>query len=137
MRRSYYSSCYLILIKQIELYKSIYIGLGDTTRVSLTELPEEEIDPCRKLANLRMKASQLQQGVAPFEEKHRRYFDFQGELVICLRKRRLLRNPSTIWYAIQDVCDEKEGLCDTLLKMKPIINLLKTTYFTKSYFKYL
>nr|GEV70807.1 4-hydroxy-3-methylbut-2-en-1-yl diphosphate synthase (ferredoxin), chloroplastic [Tanacetum cinerariifolium]GEV70808.1 4-hydroxy-3-methylbut-2-en-1-yl diphosphate synthase (ferredoxin), chloroplastic [Tanacetum cinerariifolium] len=52
-------------------------GLGDTIRVSLTEPPEEEIDPCRKLANLGMKASQLQQGVAPFEEKHRRYFDFQ------------------------------------------------------------
>ncbi|KAI7740796.1 hypothetical protein M8C21_018415 [Ambrosia artemisiifolia] len=52
-------------------------GLGDTIRVSLTEPPEEEIDPCRKLANLGMKASQIQQGVAPFEEKHRRYFDFQ------------------------------------------------------------
>ncbi|KAL8230155.1 hypothetical protein R6Q59_000509, partial [Mikania micrantha] len=62
---------------QILLYKSIYIGLGDTLRVSLTELLEEEIDPCRKLANLGMKASQIQQGVAPFEEKHRRYFDFQ------------------------------------------------------------
>ncbi|PWA27266.1 (E)-4-hydroxy-3-methylbut-2-enyl diphosphate synthase [Artemisia annua] len=41
-------------------------GLGDTIRVSLTEPPEEEIDPCKKLAIL-----------APFEEKHRRYFDFQ------------------------------------------------------------
>ncbi|XP_021999719.1 4-hydroxy-3-methylbut-2-en-1-yl diphosphate synthase (ferredoxin), chloroplastic-like isoform X2 [Helianthus annuus] len=27
-------------------------GLGDTIRVSITEPPEEEIDPCRKLANL-------------------------------------------------------------------------------------
>ncbi|XP_009798159.2 4-hydroxy-3-methylbut-2-en-1-yl diphosphate synthase (ferredoxin), chloroplastic-like [Nicotiana tabacum] len=27
-------------------------GLGDTIRVSLTEPPEEEIDPCRRLANL-------------------------------------------------------------------------------------
>ncbi|KAK3018798.1 hypothetical protein RJ639_005036 [Escallonia herrerae] len=52
-------------------------GLGDTIRVSLTEPPEEEIDPCRKLANLGMRAANLQQGVAPFEEKHRRYFDFQ------------------------------------------------------------
>lgn len=41
-------------------------GLGDTIRVSLTEPPEEEIDPCRKLANLGMKASDLQQGVVGF-----------------------------------------------------------------------
>ncbi|AED97355.1 4-hydroxy-3-methylbut-2-enyl diphosphate synthase [Arabidopsis thaliana] len=52
-------------------------GLGDTIRVSLTEPPEEEIDPCRRLANLGTKAAKLQQGVAPFEEKHRHYFDFQ------------------------------------------------------------
>ncbi|KAL5565574.1 hypothetical protein UlMin_028738 [Ulmus minor] len=60
-------------------------GLGDTIRVSLTEAPEEEIDPCRRLANLGMKAAELQQGVAPFEEKHRHYFDFQrrsGQLPI-------------------------------------------------------
>ncbi|XP_028808018.1 4-hydroxy-3-methylbut-2-en-1-yl diphosphate synthase (ferredoxin), chloroplastic isoform X1 [Neltuma alba] len=53
-------------------------GLGDTIRVSLTEPPEKEIDPCRRLANLGMKASELQKGVQePFEEKHRHYFDFQ------------------------------------------------------------
>lgn len=52
-------------------------GLGDTIRVSLTEPPEEEIDPCRRLANLGTQAANLQIGVAPFEEKHRRYFDFQ------------------------------------------------------------
>ncbi|KAL1827644.1 hypothetical protein ACET3Z_006056 [Daucus carota] len=52
-------------------------GLGDTIRVSLTESPMEEIDPCRRLANLGMRAANLQQGVAPFEEKHRHYFDFQ------------------------------------------------------------
>uniref|UniRef100_A0A0E0K242 4-hydroxy-3-methylbut-2-en-1-yl diphosphate synthase n=1 Tax=Oryza punctata TaxID=4537 RepID=A0A0E0K242_ORYPU len=52
-------------------------GLGDTIRVSLTEPPEEEIDPCRRLANLGTHAADLQIGVAPFEEKQRRYFDFQ------------------------------------------------------------
>ncbi|KAL6563625.1 hypothetical protein OROGR_002584 [Orobanche gracilis] len=52
-------------------------GLGDTIRVSLTEPPEEEIDPCRRLANLGMKAAELQKGVAPFEERNRQYFDFQ------------------------------------------------------------
>ncbi|OIT19580.1 4-hydroxy-3-methylbut-2-en-1-yl diphosphate synthase (ferredoxin), chloroplastic [Nicotiana attenuata] len=58
-------------------------GLGDTIRVSLTEPPEEEIDPCRRLANLGKRAAELQQGEALFEEKNRRYFDFQrrsGEL---------------------------------------------------------
>ena len=38
-------------------------GLGDTIRVSLTEPPEEEIDPCRRLANLGTRAAELQQGV--------------------------------------------------------------------------
>ncbi|KAJ1409201.1 Dihydropteroate synthase-like [Sesbania bispinosa] len=38
-------------------------GLGDTIRVSLTEPPEEEIDPCRRLANLGMRAAELQKGV--------------------------------------------------------------------------
>jgi (E)-4-hydroxy-3-methylbut-2-enyl-diphosphate synthase len=52
-------------------------GLGDTIRVSLTEPPEEEIDPCQRLANLGTQAANLQIGVAPFEEKHRHYFDFQ------------------------------------------------------------
>ncbi|KAH7373840.1 hypothetical protein KP509_17G077300 [Ceratopteris richardii] len=58
-------------------------GLGDTIRVSLTEEPEYEIDPCTRLAKLGMEASRLQRGVEPFEEKHRHYFDFQrrtGEL---------------------------------------------------------
>jgi len=52
-------------------------GLGDTIRVSLTEPPEEEINPCRRLANLGMQAAKLGKGVAPFEEKHRHYFTFQ------------------------------------------------------------
>lgn len=52
-------------------------GLGDTIRVSLTEEPEYEIDPCTRLAKLGMETSRLQRGVEPFEEKHRRYFDFQ------------------------------------------------------------
>lgn len=38
-------------------------GLGDTIRVSLTEPPEEEIDPCTRLANLGAQAANLQIGV--------------------------------------------------------------------------
>ncbi|KAI9177039.1 hypothetical protein LWI28_010316 [Acer negundo] len=45
--------------------------------VSLAEPHEEEIDPCRRSANLGMRAADSQQGVAPFEEKHKHYFDFQ------------------------------------------------------------
>ena len=43
-------------------------GLGDTIRVSLTEAPEEEIDPCKRLANLGMRAADLLQGVVGFYE---------------------------------------------------------------------
>ncbi|KAE8732986.1 4-hydroxy-3-methylbut-2-en-1-yl diphosphate synthase (ferredoxin) [Hibiscus syriacus] len=40
-----------------------YRWLSDTIRVSLTEPPEEEIDPCGRTANLGTKAAELQQGV--------------------------------------------------------------------------
>jgi hypothetical protein len=53
-----------------ELYRVLLVlqdGLGDTIRVSLTEPPEEEIDPCRRLANLGTQAANLQIGVVmPF-----------------------------------------------------------------------
>ncbi|NGX57870.1 MAG: 4-hydroxy-3-methylbut-2-en-1-yl diphosphate synthase (ferredoxin) [Chlamydiae bacterium] len=50
-------------------------GLGDTIRVSLTEDPWHEIDPCRRLVSL---ADQTRgTGVEPFEEKHRKIIDFQ------------------------------------------------------------
>jgi (E)-4-hydroxy-3-methylbut-2-enyl-diphosphate synthase len=43
-------------------------GLGDTIRVSLTEDPEFEIDPCARLAGLGRLADEQRWGVAPFEE---------------------------------------------------------------------
>ncbi|KAH7624269.1 hypothetical protein Ndes2526B_g01534 [Nannochloris sp. 'desiccata'] len=43
-------------------------GLGDTIRVSLTEDPEYEIDPCSRLANLGKKADTERWNVAPFDE---------------------------------------------------------------------
>jgi (E)-4-hydroxy-3-methylbut-2-enyl-diphosphate synthase len=46
-------------------------GLGDTIRVSLTEDPELEIAPCRKLAGLGEAAIAAGQTVAPFTEAHR------------------------------------------------------------------
>lgn len=109
-------------------------GLGDTIRVSLTEPPEEEIDPCRRMANLGTRAADLQQGVvgfsisfdqclcrvieiiftllveyfyqqAPFEEKHRHYFDFQrrsGQLPmqkeVCPYRELILHSPNFRLY---------------------------------------
>lgn len=46
-------------------------GLGDTIRVSLTEDPEYELEPCRQLASLGTQAAQEQWGVVAFDEKHR------------------------------------------------------------------
>ncbi|KAL4857829.1 4-hydroxy-3-methylbut-2-en-1-yl diphosphate synthase (ferredoxin) [Chlorella vulgaris] len=43
-------------------------GLGDTIRVSLTEDPEYEINPCGRLANLGKKADEEKWGVEAFEE---------------------------------------------------------------------
>lgn len=46
-------------------------GLGDTIRVSLTEDPELELDPCRRLANLGTAAAEEAWGVEPFGETTR------------------------------------------------------------------
>jgi (E)-4-hydroxy-3-methylbut-2-enyl-diphosphate synthase len=46
-------------------------GLGDTIRVSLTEDPELEMDPCRRLAKLGADAATGNVGVAPFDETTR------------------------------------------------------------------
>ncbi|KAJ9507083.1 hypothetical protein QJQ45_004762 [Haematococcus lacustris] len=43
-------------------------GLGDTIRVSLTEDPEYELDPCRRLAGLGQAAASQGWGVPAFEE---------------------------------------------------------------------
>lgn len=44
-------------------------GIGDTIRVSLTEDPWYEIDPCKRLVNIAQEY--VGKGVEPFEEKHR------------------------------------------------------------------
>lgn len=45
-------------------------GLGDTLRVSLTEDPWEEIDPCQRLVKV-AEANNEATGLEPFAEKHR------------------------------------------------------------------
>merc|ERR1711937_958963 len=51
-------------------------GLGDTIRVSLTEDPEFEMEPCSRLALLGTEASDLQIGTEPFDEKVRDFKTF-------------------------------------------------------------
>lgn len=51
-------------------------GLGDTIRVSLTEAPEFEIDPCTRLRDVGQTATSKGWGVPAFEEKHRDYTTF-------------------------------------------------------------
>lgn len=51
-------------------------GLGDTIRVSLTEDPELEIEPCTRLANLGMDAAEQNIGVPDFEEVDRNFAVF-------------------------------------------------------------
>lgn len=46
-------------------------GLGDTIRVSLTEDPELEIEPCRVLRDIGAAAATDGRGIAPFAEHHR------------------------------------------------------------------
>ena len=52
-------------------------GLGDTIRVSLTEDPELEMEPCSRLALIGTEASDLEIGVDPFEEEHRDFTSFE------------------------------------------------------------
>jgi (E)-4-hydroxy-3-methylbut-2-enyl-diphosphate synthase len=51
-------------------------GLGDTIRVSLTEAPELEIDPCTRLRDVGTTATKSGWGVGAFEETHRSFTSF-------------------------------------------------------------
>lgn len=55
-------------------------GLGDTIRVSLTEDPWAEIDPCKRL--VRFAEAKLGKGIEPFEEVARDFTDLQRRRVI-------------------------------------------------------
>lgn len=54
-------------------------GIGDTIRVSLTEDPWHEIDPCKRLVALG--ESYVGRGIAPFEEKHRKITEHEHRAV--------------------------------------------------------
>lgn len=55
-------------------------GLGDTIRISLTEDPWEEIDPCKRL--LKLYSARLGKGALPFEEKQRHFQNISKREVI-------------------------------------------------------
>lgn len=54
-------------------------GIGDTIRVSLTEDPWLEIDPCKRL--IRLAENQLGRGIEPFTENYRSIEDIQRRTV--------------------------------------------------------
>jgi (E)-4-hydroxy-3-methylbut-2-enyl-diphosphate synthase len=54
-------------------------GIGDTIRVSLTEDPWFEIDPCQRL--IRLAEAQEGRGIEPFEERHRSINQIQRRTV--------------------------------------------------------
>eukprot|EP00200_Dunaliella_tertiolecta_P003897 CAMPEP_0202345932 /NCGR_PEP_ID=MMETSP1126-20121109/4947_1 /ASSEMBLY_ACC=CAM_ASM_000457 /TAXON_ID=3047 /ORGANISM="Dunaliella tertiolecta, Strain CCMP1320" /LENGTH=729 /DNA_ID=CAMNT_0048937283 /DNA_START=35 /DNA_END=2224 /DNA_ORIENTATION=+ len=83
-------------------------GLGDTIRVSLTEDPELEIEPCRRLADLGNKADSERWGVEPFEELTRDIHNYEkrkGDLPVqkegeAFDFRGLLHRDGTVYNAV-------------------------------------
>lgn len=74
-------------------------GIGDTIRVSLTEDPWFEIDPCQRL--VRFASSYEGAGVDPFQEKHRNFQDIQRVPVDYPKHFAMHRNGS-VWVAVDE-----------------------------------
>lgn len=72
-------------------------GIGDTIRVSLTEDPWLEIDPCQRLVNYA--EAYLGRGVPPFTEKHRSIENIKRRPVI-LPKSMALHRDGTVLLSI-------------------------------------
>lgn len=70
-------------VTQPDIFLNVQDGLGDTIRVSLTEAPEEEIDPCTKLANLGMKISAEQKGVVSIDLCHYQQYVYISTIYLC------------------------------------------------------
>lgn len=112
-------------------------GIGETIRVSLTEDPWLEIDPCRRLVNFG-EQYEKKAGVAPFAETHRRIEEIQRRKVILPKDVALHRDGSvfvtvpTEALASSDLykklgCDSQLGLpklkvatADCLVLNKPV-----------------
>jgi (E)-4-hydroxy-3-methylbut-2-enyl-diphosphate synthase len=81
-------------------------GIGDTIRVSLTEDPWLEIDPCRRLVSF---AEAYQgKGISPFEETHRNVASLRRRKAEISPTSHLHRDGSVILYATEkDLLDER------------------------------
>ncbi len=76
-------------------------GIGDTIRISLTEDPWLEMDPCRRLIQF----GQSYQGVGadPFIEKHRLVNDIQSRSVVLPKELALHRDGSVLLNVSSDI----------------------------------
>ena len=69
-------------------------GIGDTVRVSLTEDPWFEIDPCQRL--VRFASSAVGKGIGPFDELHRNVSAIQKREVVRANESKLHRDGSVV-----------------------------------------
>jgi (E)-4-hydroxy-3-methylbut-2-enyl-diphosphate synthase len=141
-------------------------GIGDTIRVSLTEDPWEEIDPCKRL--VRFANEHLGCGIAPFEETTRDFINFSRREIL-LPESGLHRDGSVILETkanakadnflidsrlkgmgeVQSLAEAKEGaavfvgdgetdLWPRLLTIKPSVILLQLClHSARKFFEYL
>jgi len=82
-------------------------GIGNTIRVSLTEDPWHEIDPCRRLVSFAEKAREKR--VDPFVETHRDPFTFQRRQV---ESSPYLHPNGTVGLSLQDINELGEATPD-------------------------
>ncbi len=86
-------------------------GLGDTIRVSLTEDPWHEIDPCKRLRQFG--EDYLERGVAPFEEKHRRIEVIERRHIVLPRDVSMHRDGS-VWLSMSSQDLLKDDLSNSI-----------------------
>lgn len=75
-------------------------GIGDTIRVSLTEDPWFEIDPCKRLVEFAQKYEG--KGVSPFEEKHRHIESISKRVTTLPRNISMHRDGTVVVNAKED-----------------------------------
>ena len=86
-------------------------GIGDTIRVSLTEDPWYEIDPCRRLVDLAH--NYIGKGVSPFEENHRHIENIQRRKTV-FPKNVALHRDGTVMVRVQSTDIPKEDFYQQL-----------------------
>merc|ERR1712157_570946 len=80
-------------------------GLGDTIRVSLTEDPEFEMEPCSRLALLGTEASDLQIGTEPFDDPDKLYSDLGTKSILGLPFKDIATSDSIILRELPEPTD--------------------------------